>query len=90
MALTGEVAMQEKMRDVFQTAGKELKFFQSHGSPKYWIVLVDGKKLGENRDEATAFQKALDASGIGGKISYTYNQKKGEWNFRYIAKMENK
>lgn len=81
--MTGELAMQEKMREVFQSAGKELKFWKEG---PLWKVIVDGKRLGENRDEATAFQKALDAASIGGKISYTYNEKKGEWVFRYTAK----
>lgn len=76
--LCGEAAMQAKMRDIFAEAGKHLRF-EKVGF--LWRIFVDGKLLGEQRKEAEAFQEALDASGIGGEISYTYDG--SVWTFAY-------
>lgn len=86
MALTGEAAMQQKMKGLFSHAGMNMAFRKVQGG--WWQVKVDGKELGYSRQEHDAFQEALDKSGIGGKISYTFNEKKREWVFRYSPKKE--
>jgi hypothetical protein len=86
MAKSGEMQMQEKMVEVFAAADMNMKFwYDRSSSPATWKVTVNGKMVGQARDEARAFQKALDASGIGGTISYT--PAGGiNWKFRYTPK----
>jgi len=85
MKLTGEAAMQAKMRELFASANKDLKFWKAK-NPGRWVIIVDGEMLGERIHESDAFQEALDKSGIGGKISYKYSETKQEWTFRYTAR----
>lgn len=86
--LTGEAAMQAKMKELFSAAGKELKFWKKD-RPARWCVSVDGHVVTDWRSsEADAFQDALDKSGIGGEISYKYSEKKSEWIFKYKPRKE--
>jgi hypothetical protein len=83
--MSAQYQMEARMKEVFSAAGKELSFRKWKQTGE-WQVYVDKKLAGEAADQWKAFQKALDKSGVGGKI--TFKLVKSDWKFSYAPRKE--
>lgn len=82
--VTSQRELEQFIRDTFQAAGKAISF-RCLSHPKRYEVKVDGKEVSFiHPEQFKAFNEALEKSGIGGKFSYKWNEKKNcpEWSYK--------